>query len=406
MMFAEAPVEALPLRPEAPRRERLRKEKELLGLYLSEHPMGEVAEQVGAFVTAYSADLKDESLDGERVVVAGIVTGFRTIVTKSKSTMGVATLEDLQGTVEVVVFPKLYEQTPGTWTEGTILLVVGRIDHRGEEVSILADLVTDWDGALARGPEAFAREVAAGDRGRGPRRSSTAGSGTSGRAIGASTAVVGVSGANGNGNVHAYGNGNGNGNGEQGHAAGVPVMAPTPDAAGDGRRIVGTTAGGRAIPYVSPLRADAAALPSAVTSAVLAAPVAPAAPVPTYHEPPGLERMAPDQDDEPALPDEAQRRVLADAAASTAPQDAAADAVLHVRFAANAGTDRVVGAMEAFKGLLVERPGSTKVVLHVPAPTGGASLPMELRRGVAYDADLLAEVRRRLGEGTVELNLG
>ena len=62
---------------EVPIRERLRWEKELLGLYLSEHPMGEVAEQVGRFVNAYSSDLKDESLDGQRVVVGGIVTGVR-----------------------------------------------------------------------------------------------------------------------------------------------------------------------------------------------------------------------------------------------------------------------------------------------------------------------------------------
>jgi hypothetical protein len=62
--------------------------------------------------------------------------------------------------------------------------------------------------------------------------------------------------------------------------------------------------------------------------------------------------------------------------------------------------------MEAFKGLLVERPGSTRVVLHVPSPTGSSSLPMELRRGVAYDQELLSEVRRRLGDGIVELSLG
>src|SRR4051812_16098757 len=116
MMFAEAPVEVLAPRTEAPRRERLRKEKELLGLYLSEHPMGEVAEQVSDFVTGYSSDLKDESLDGQRVVIGGIVTGFRTVITKSRSTMGIATLEDLQGTIEVVVFPRMYEQTLGTWT--------------------------------------------------------------------------------------------------------------------------------------------------------------------------------------------------------------------------------------------------------------------------------------------------
>src|SRR5919204_1304140 len=57
----------LPSVPEAPVRERLRWEKELLGLYLSEHPMGEVADRVGEFVTAYSGDLRsEESLDGQR----------------------------------------------------------------------------------------------------------------------------------------------------------------------------------------------------------------------------------------------------------------------------------------------------------------------------------------------------
>ena len=134
-------------------------------------------------------------------------------------------------------------------------------------------------------------------------------------------------------------------------------------------------------------------------------PIAPAEPIPTYVEPPGLERLAPDDDLEPALPDEARERVAVAARAPTPPVDASPEAILHVTFAGSAGTDRVVGAMEAFKGLLVERPGSTRVVLHVPAPSGGESLPMELRRGVAYDAELLAEVRRRLGDGIVELSL-
>ena len=156
------------------------------------------------------------------------------------------------------------------------------------------------------------------------------------------------------------------------------------------------------IPYVSPLRAEArppddrGSLPA----------VAPAEPIPTYQDVPDLETIAPDRDVEPALPDEARDRAAGAARAVTPPVDASPGAVLHVRFAGGAGTDRVVGAMEAFKGLLAERPGSTRVVLHVPAQTGATSLPMELRRGVAYDAELLAEVRRRLGDGIVEVSLG
>jgi hypothetical protein len=52
-----------------------------------------------------------------------------------------------------------------------------------------------------------------------------------------------------------------------------------------------------------------------------------------------------------------------------------------------------------------DRPGATRVVIYVPATGGGQALPMELRAGVAYDAELLAEVRRRLGEGLVDLRL-
>ena len=81
--------------------------------------------------------------------------------------------------------------------------------------------------------------------------------------------------------------------------------------------------------------------------------------------------------------------------------DAGPGTVLHVRFAGSA-PDRVVGAMEAFKTVMRDRPGATRVVIHVPGPGGGE---MELRRGVAYDAEMLAEVRRRLGDGTVDLRL-
>ena len=256
-------------------------------------------------------------------------------------------------------------------------------------MSLLADLATEWDAAVAKGPEAFAREVAAGDRGRGPRRQPVA--------VGPGTAAP----VNGNGS----GAGNGNGSSGNGHAA-PPAAAPAP----------------REIPYVSPLRAEfrreapsptasdpaviaTVARPSAAPAPDRAAQFAPAEPIPTYQEPPGLERLTPDDDLEPALPDEARDRAAVAARAPTPPLDPSPTAILHVTFATGAGSDRVVGAMEAFKGLLVERPGSTRVVLHVPAPSGGASLPMELRRGVAYDAELLAEVRRRLGEGIVELSL-
>ncbi len=364
---AEILERPLPVTPETPTRERLRWEKELLGLYLSDHPMGEVAERVGQFVTAYSGDLKDESLDGQRVVIGGIVTGSRTIITKSKSTMAVVTLEDLQGTVEVVVFPRTYEQTLGQWREGAILLVAGRVDHRGEEASLLADAVWDWDAAAERGAEAFAREVGALDRRGGGRRGGPGG---------------------GSGSGHGNGNGHGGDGGRR-----------EPVAVGPGMGTAVPSGGVAASPVrVSPTRAGDEDLPQ----------IAPAEPIATYTEPPDLASASlaggVEEAEEPPLPDE-QRNVAAVAAqAPSEPVDASPGAVLNVRFARDAGSERVVSAMQAFKAVLRERPGGTRVVVHVPAP-GGSALPMELR-GVAYDAELLAEVRRRVGEGVIDISLG
>jgi Helix-hairpin-helix motif/OB-fold nucleic acid binding domain len=373
----------LPNVAEAPMRERLRWEKELLGLYLSEHPMGEVADRVAAFVTAYSGDLRsDETLDGQRLVVCGIVVGARTVITRTRSTMAVVTLEDVQGSLEVVVFPRLYEQTGPIWADGAILLVAGRVDHRGEEVSLLADVVVPWDEAVAKGPEAFAREVAGSDRGPMRRRQPVA---------------VGPGGPGSNGGNGGNGGSNGS-NGSNGRGYPAPAAAPRLPTA------LGATALGRRpdIPYVSPLRggvvpeAGPLELPAAVVAASsMSLPhIAPAEPIATHVE----------ADDEPALPDEARSRAAVEAGTTTAPLEIGDPGdVLHVRFG-GAPASRLVHAMETFRQLARERPGDTSVIVHVPAP-GGQALPMELRTGVAYDAELLAEIRRRLGDGVVQLSV-
>ena len=184
-------------------------------------------------------------------------------------------------------------------------------------------------------------------------------------------------------------------------------------AVGPGPAIPGATGtasgapGQPAVPYVSPRRGSGTPLassdPDAATAVSTLPHIAPAEPVPTYPDTPGVE-TDPEHDDEPAVPDEARARIVADATADD-PVDAGPQTVLHVRFAGSAAPDRVVDAMETFKAVLRDRPGTTRVVIHVPAPAGGDPLPMELRRGVAYDAELLAEVRRRLGDGLIDLRL-
>ena len=150
--------------------------------------MGEVAEQVGRFVTAYSGDLQDESLDGQRVVVGGIVTGVRTVITKaqgddgdrrpSRTSRARSRSSSSRGCTS--------RRRP-TWREGAILLVAGprRPQGRGGRRS---SPTSSWTGTTPRrcGPEAFAREVAAGDRG-------------GGRAVAAANGAPGRRRGNGNG---------------------------------------------------------------------------------------------------------------------------------------------------------------------------------------------------------------
>ena len=142
---------------EIPRRERLRWEKELIGLYLSEHPLGDIADVLPDYVTAYTGDLAEES-DAAKVTLGGILISSRRVVTRAGSTMLVATLEDLQGSVEVVVFPKVFEQTANAWADDSIVLVTGRIDRRDETPQILCEAVHQWDDAVRMGVVAFGAE--------------------------------------------------------------------------------------------------------------------------------------------------------------------------------------------------------------------------------------------------------
>ena len=164
------------------------------------------------------------------------------------------------------------------------------------------------------------------------------------------------------------------------------------------------------VEYVSPLRGGVVPVEGSLEragsagAAVATLPrIAPADPVATYPEG-GGESGGDDHDLEPALPDEARSRVAAEAGADTAPMEALLPgSALHVRFGSAPAT-QVVEAFKVITQLVRERPGDTEVVVHVPAP-GGQPQPMPLPRRVAYDADLLAEVRRRLGDTFIQLSV-
>jgi DNA polymerase-3 subunit alpha len=120
------------------RRERLNWERELIGLYVSDHPLNPLMGELREVVTHFSGELS-VVLGDERVRVAGLVTNFRTFQTKRGKTMAFVTIEDPLGVIEIVVFPSVWERFSGLVQFEKLLIVEGKMDAQGNEGKILAD---------------------------------------------------------------------------------------------------------------------------------------------------------------------------------------------------------------------------------------------------------------------------
>ena len=114
-------------------RELLRLEKQTLGTFLSEHPLSEVRDALRARVDCSLADLA-AAADGSWVTVGGLVTERKKVRTKRGDEMMFATLDDLEGQVELLVFNSAYAATASRIEIDRVVLVRGRVDHkeRGE----------------------------------------------------------------------------------------------------------------------------------------------------------------------------------------------------------------------------------------------------------------------------------
>ena len=120
--------------------ERLDWEKELLGFYLSGHPLNPYLSLIQRQITHYSAELH-ETEQKQVVCIAGLVKRCRRIITKKEEPMGFATIEDLQGSVEVIIFPRVWQTVENFMREGEVLVVQGKVQIEDEDVKILADRI-------------------------------------------------------------------------------------------------------------------------------------------------------------------------------------------------------------------------------------------------------------------------
>lgn len=142
---------------DVPRREQLNWEKELLGLYVSDHPLSPVIDELRDAATHFSGELT-EDMQGQAVRVAGLITSIRPYQTKSGKAMGFVALEDLQSTLELVVFPRAWEKVAGWLKTDQIVVVDGKVDAQGGTPKILVDSIsTQLDVVKPAPPAAPAR---------------------------------------------------------------------------------------------------------------------------------------------------------------------------------------------------------------------------------------------------------
>ncbi|MEJ2208302.1 MAG: DNA polymerase III subunit alpha, partial [Anaerolineae bacterium] len=141
--FAATGIQAtMPEVPEVPRRDVLAWEKELVGAYISDHPLSRVWTDLQNTITVLTGQI-DDTMAEQKVTVAGMVNYVRKIITKTNKQMAFAQIEDLQGTVELVIFPRIWQETAEMWVPERILVVRGRVSVRDREPSIIVDSVTN-----------------------------------------------------------------------------------------------------------------------------------------------------------------------------------------------------------------------------------------------------------------------
>jgi DNA polymerase-3 subunit alpha len=126
-------------------RELLQLEKETLGTYLSSHPLAEVKDALRSRVDCSISSLADKP-DGSFVTVGGIITEFKRHTSKNGSLMSFATLDDVEGQVEMLIMGKAYEASSEFLAADAIVVVRGRLDHKGRgETKLVAHEVEQFE---------------------------------------------------------------------------------------------------------------------------------------------------------------------------------------------------------------------------------------------------------------------
>ncbi|UCG25974.1 MAG: DNA polymerase III subunit alpha, partial [Chloroflexota bacterium] len=127
--------------PQVDQREVLNWEKELVGVYISEHPLSQYLELAAELGSATTSEL-EEMANGRAVSILGLLTYLRTHVTKKGDSMAFGSLEDLQGTVELIFFPSIWKRVRSLVEVDRVYLITGKVrTENGDRAQVIVERI-------------------------------------------------------------------------------------------------------------------------------------------------------------------------------------------------------------------------------------------------------------------------
>jgi DNA polymerase-3 subunit alpha len=140
--------EKLPFVDDFPKKERLAREKEMLGIYLTEHPLsdyGDIISKVSNITSQEIIRFKDHPnvRDKMEILMIAVINQVKTMITKKGKVMAILAIEDMLGGLETIVFPTVYERCRDAVFEDSVVVLRGRLDFKDENTpKIIADKIT------------------------------------------------------------------------------------------------------------------------------------------------------------------------------------------------------------------------------------------------------------------------
>ncbi len=135
--------DSFPQIPEYPQKELLSFEKELLGLYLTDHPMADALDAVSNRANKKIGDIDPNINIGNTFLFGGVITNLREVLTRKDSkAMCFGTLQDQTGSIRFVVFPKTYQAYSEILSPDKVVLIKGKINDRDGEINLIAEKIS------------------------------------------------------------------------------------------------------------------------------------------------------------------------------------------------------------------------------------------------------------------------